>query len=459
MGSKLPTTPAQKGLSDHVGPVDELVMQSLDEEAWIEVIQKMDSVYSDLIESQVDVEEKNAKLENAQKFIRSILSSMTDVLIVTDMKGIIQRVNTAMANIVGKSEKQMVGDSLLSYFEESSLAAVDAFFEMVHSQETILDSEISLIGENDVLVPLSVNCSTHYDNKGRLVGVVLIGRPIGELRRAYTELDDAHQNLHMAQEQLVLSEKMVALGRLVAGVAHELNNPISFVFGNMHALQRYGANITQYLQALDSDLSAQELKALRAQLKIDKIARDIAPLVDGTLEGAERVRDIVQDLRRFSSAQEQPREDVDLPTILRTATKWVSTTARVRPEVDFQLEEPLSVVAHKGHIHQIVVNLVQNSIDVMADSPSPRLEIGCRLEGDAVKAWVRDFGPGISDEDMPNIFEPFYTTKPIGQGTGLGLSVSYRMAEEQGGKLSAENHPDGGAIFTLTLPMEVKNDE
>ena len=445
-------------LIEQVGSVEDLVSQAPEEEAWSEVIHKMDQVYADLVRSQVEVEEKNVNLENAQQFIRSILASMTDVLIVSDMQGIIERVNAALARIVGKDERQLIGHSLIALLDPESRNSVERFFEMVRSHEMVMDREVSLIAADGASVPLSVNCSPRHDSKGRLVGVVWIGRPIGELRRAYTELDTAHNNLRMAQEQLVLAEKMAALGRLVAGVAHELNNPISFVFGNMHALQRYGANLTRYLKALDDGLAEAELNTLRHELKIDKIAKDIAPLVEGTLEGAERVRDIVQELRRFSSTQDQHREVLDLPSIVRTAARWVLNTVPIRPVVDCNFQEPLSVVGHKGHIQQILVNLLQNAVDVMARLPAPRLEITCARAGDSVTTRVRDFGPGIPADVMPNIFEPFYTTKPIGEGTGLGLSISYRMAGDLGGTLNAENHPDGGAVFTLTLPAGSEDD-
>ncbi|WP_189434448.1 LysR substrate-binding domain-containing protein [Mesorhizobium sp. M1E.F.Ca.ET.041.01.1.1] len=140
-----------------------------------------------------------------------------------------------------------------------------------------------------------------------------------ELRRAYHQLDLAHQRLTRTQQQLVVSEKVAALGRVVAGVAHELNNPISFVFGNMHALKRYGAAIATYLDAAHGRADPQALEELRRKLKIDSIAADMKPLIDGTLEGAERVRAIVQDLRRFSSSQREGLEVFDVTRTIRTA--------------------------------------------------------------------------------------------------------------------------------------------
>jgi two-component system sensor histidine kinase HupT/HoxJ len=123
------------------------------------------------------------------------------------------------------------------------------------------------------------------------------------------------------------------------------------------------------------------------------------------------------------------------------------------------LPEPFEVVGRKGPVHQIIVNLVQNAVDVMADVEIPRLEITGRVEDGAATVEVRDNGPGIADDAMERIFEPFFTTKKIGEGTGLGLYVSYGLAEELGGKLEAGNHPEGGAVFTLRLPLKEKSHE
>jgi two-component system sensor histidine kinase HupT/HoxJ len=284
--------------------------------------------------------------------------------------------------------------------------------------------------------------------------MVIVGRPVGELRRAYRELDAAHQKLTHTQQQLLVSEKMAALGRLVAGVAHELNNPISFVFGNMYALRRYGAAITQYLEASRSGRSPEDLQALSQKLKIDQVLRDIAPLVEGTLEGAERVRDIVQDLRRFSSNQKEKPERFNAVRLVQTATDWVIKAQRVKPAVHFDMPEQLDMVGLKGQMHQIVVNLVQNAADVLANRADPLIEISCRQEGGDVVVRVADNGTGIADDKIDKIFEPFFTTKPIGTGTGLGLYVSYNMAVKQGGDLTAANRPGGGALFTLRIPVD-----
>ncbi len=433
-------------------------IEGVPESAWIEVIQQMESVYTDLVNSQTEIEQKNAELEDAHRFIRSVLSAMTDVLIVCDLDGRIQKTNDALLTLTGRTEASLLGSDVLSLFEPDSRAELHSGLS---SSEigACQDQRVALTGLDGEPFLLAVNCSNRYDADGKLVGKVLIGRSIGELQRAYQDLNQAHQSLQRAQSQLVQSEKMASLGRLVAGVAHELNNPISFVFGNMSALRSYEKRISRFLNAVDQGLPTEDLQAMRALLKIDHIMADMDSLIEGSLEGAERIRDIVQSLRRYSTPQKESITEFELRDAIITAVRWVNRGTRRPVKIDYDMPDSLAVIGHKGTVHQILMNLVQNAIDVMEDLEEPRLAISVSVSDGMACIRVRDFGPGIPEEEMPMLFEPFYTTKPVGKGTGLGLSISYGLAVNQGGDLSVENEPDGGAVFTLRLPLEARHEK
>lgn len=449
---------AETSLLDRAGIGESLTLPSSTEAAWIEVIQKMDSVYADLVRYQVELEEKNSALEEAQQFIGSVLAAMTDVLIVCDTQGVIQQVNAALEALTGKSAGEFLHRPLRAIFASDSEALAEQFPEKL-GRESLVDCEVNLLCADGSKTPLAMNCSSRYDHEGRLLGMVLLGRPVGELRRAYDELNRAHHELKQAQQQLVHSEKMASLGRLVAGVAHELNNPISFVFGNMHALKRYGARIVEYLARVDSQADVDELRRLRDELKIDRVLEDMAPLIDGTLEGAERVSDIVQDLRRYSGGQKEQPSRFNLPAVIRKAVQWVIKANRIKPEVDYTLPGDLELEGCKGQVHQILVNLVQNAIDAMSQMEQPRLHIRCDVLGSFIQIQVSDTGPGIPEENLRRIFDPFFTSKPVGRGTGLGLYISYGLAHDLGGDLGAANQPQGGAVFTLRLPRNGMHNE
>ncbi len=438
-------------LIHRAGVSESLQLNPSTETAWIEVIQKMDSVYADLVRSQVELEQKHSALEEAQRFIGSVLSAMTDVLIVCDTEGRIQQVNSALEKLTGKNSEAFLGRPIGEVFGDDSQEQVSSFPQRL-GHESLIDCEVSLRCADSSSTPLAMNCSSRFDHDGGLLGMVLIGRPVGELRRAYDELNRAHDDLKQTQQQLVHSEKMASLGRLVAGVAHELNNPISFVFGNMHALQRYGGRIDRYLRAVDEENPSPRLKKLREELKIERILDDMTPLIEGTLEGAERVSDIVQDLRRYSGGQKEESGAFNLSKVIHTAVQWVVKASRIKPEVDYRLPLELPVHGRKGQVHQILVNLAQNAVDAMDDLADPRLEIRCERIDGSVNIEVLDSGPGIPEADLAHIFDPFFTSKPVGQGTGLGLYISYGLARDLGGDLTAGNRPEGGAAFCLHLP-------
>lgn len=452
--TNLQKQPASLLMQAGLGGTPELDANS--ENAWIEVIRKMDTIYADLVHYQVELEQKNAALELAQQFIDSVLSSMTDVLIACDTAGRIQQVNTALAKLTGIAASDFVGRQLVEIFGDDSHDVVQHFPERLGSV-SLIDCEVSLRCADGSSAPLAMNCSSRYNSAGGLVGMVLLGRPVGELRRAYDDLNQAHRELQQTQQHLVQSEKMASLGRLVAGVAHELNNPISFVFGNMHALKRYGTRITQYLERVSQEIDSPALRQLHDELRIDRILSDIEPLIDGTLEGAERVSDIVQDLRRYSGGQREELSQFELPAAIRKAVQWVLKAERIKPEVHYQLPAKLKMVGRKGQLHQILINLVQNASDAMEKTEQQRLDISCEELNGMIAIRIRDFGPGIAKDQLPHIFDPFYTSKPVGQGTGLGLYISYGLAQEMNGALSAHNHPDGGAEFILSLPLDGSN--
>jgi len=421
------------------------------ESAWIEVIQKMDEVYAELVQHQVELEGNNAALEEAHNFIRGVLASMSDVLIVTDMDGLIQQGSQSLATQKGCSEKSLQGRRLASIFDPSSRPVIEQCLEEMRNGDS---------GEHEVLIDdasgasalLLIRCSPQYDHEGVLRGMVLIGRPVGELRRAYNELHETHKELKEAQMHLVQSEKMASLGRLVAGVAHELNNPISFVHSNMYAIKKYGLRLREYIEALHQRLEGKGDDTLRQQLKIDRILDDIPSLVDGGLEGTERVSRIVQDLRRFSASHREEACTFDLTDMVKSVASWVVQAGQVRAELHFE-GEPVKVINFEGYIHQVVVNLVQNALDAMEQMAQPELEIRCWQEGSYGHFRIRDYGSGIAEENLMRIFDPFFTTKDVGKGTGLGLYVSYGLIVEQcGGQMDVMNHPEGGACFTVSIP-------
>ncbi|MDR3435190.1 ATP-binding protein [Telmatospirillum sp.] len=416
------------------------------EAAWIEVIRKMDEVYSDLIRYEVDLEQKNAALEQAQQFIGSVMASMSDILVVCDQKGRIVQVNPALLHLTSFSLDDLAGQPLSILLAEQD-AQVFRPGCMVSEHEARLKSKDG--GFTDLV---AMNCSPRLERDRRPPGMVIVGRPVGELRQAYEALHDAHLDLKRAQLQLVQAEKMASLGRLVAGVAHELNNPVSFVYSNVHTLSRYREKLARYLEAVHAGVDQDIREDMRRNLKIDKLMADFGPLIEGTLEGSLRITEIVKNLRKLSFVDPTENQKVNIAEVARNALQWVKRSGKQLINLEDHLPKELMVEGIEGPLHQVFVNLIQNAVDAMKSVPHPLITLSGRRLGLQVVIVVRDNGSGIPADNLSKVFEPFFSTKGIGSGTGLGLWVSWSIIRDHGGRIEVANSPDGGAAFTIILP-------
>lgn len=428
-------------------------MEGVDESTWLDVIQKMDEVYTRLIDDEVELEKKNTELEQSQQFIFSVLTSMSDVLVVCDERGLIEQANAALCELVGRPEEQLRGSSLADLLADA--ASVDAAriaMDRSDAPRAGQGIELNLLDRAGQPVPVDANCTPRIGANGRRVGTVWVGRPTAELKRAYHEMRAAHDALKRTQQQLLHSEKMASLGQLVAGVAHELNNPISFVLGNVHALRKYCDRLQTYMAALHAHEPEPVLVAMRQKLRIEHLMGDLPSLIEGTLEGAQRTADIVHGLKRFSAMDPEERSPVNLVDVIERAIHWVQKGRSTPVDVRWQAETACTVMGSAGQLQQVMMNLLQNAFDALGDTPSPVVRVVMGCEDERVRVTVSDNGPGIPDEHLLRIFDPFFTTKPVGKGTGLGLSISYGIVEQHGGRLSAHNAAGGGAEFVLELP-------
>lgn len=296
------------------------------------------------------------------------------------------------------------------------------------------------------------------------------------LEVANAKLADMNRNLEKkVKEQaalLIQSEKMSSLGVLAAGVAHEINNPICFVHGNLDAIQKYSAAIKKLLihyEALEEAAGRSEGDALRPLIqaidefkaghKIDFILADIVNLANESLEGTRRVRDIVKELRGFSHVDEAERQPTGINlTIDKTLTMMA---AGLRPDTEIvKTYGSLPMVSgYPQKLSQVFLNVLMNAAQAVSDNG--RIEIATRLlpsdKGDArpiAEIRVTDNGHGIQEGALSKVFDPFFTTKPAGEGTGLGLSISYEIVKLHGGDIILEGTGRAGTTVRILLPVD-----
>lgn len=282
-----------------------------------------------------------------------------------------------------------------------------------------------------------------------------------ELRRRNVELTLLNDKLSMAQQQLLQAEKMASIGQLAAGVAHEINNPIGYIFSNVGTLQTYLGDLFVMLdsyQAAEGALAdpavARQLAALRQQIDLDFLRGDIPLLMRESQEGIARVRHIVQDLKDFSRADAQQQWIwANLHHGIDSTLNIVSHEIKYKADLVKQYGDLPDIECLPSQLNQVIMNLVVNAAHAIATHGTITIRTGHDAEHDQVWISVGDTGAGIAAENLTRIFDPFFTTKPIGQGTGLGLSLAYGIIQKHHGRIDVDSVIGQGSTFRITLPV------
>jgi signal transduction histidine kinase len=276
-----------------------------------------------------------------------------------------------------------------------------------------------------------------------------------QLRTAHEELQAAYRELQATQMQLIQREKMASVGQLVAGVAHELNNPIGFVYSNVTTLEDFVRRLRAMLEAYRTaplpEVDRARLQAEWDTRKVDYALKYLDSMIQGIREGAERARKIVRDLRVFARTQDDVWQSVDIHEEIESSLTLLNHLLKDRVSVHRKYGELPDVECIRSQMDQVFLNLLANAAQAI---PGPgAITIETRRDGPTAVIDIADTGPGIPPEIMGRLFDPFFTTKPVGEGTGLGLSISYEIVKKHGGEIRAESPADGGAIFTVRIPL------
>ncbi|MBQ5964427.1 ATP-binding protein [Massilia sp. ZL223] len=282
-----------------------------------------------------------------------------------------------------------------------------------------------------------------------------------ELVRRNAELTEVNARLSMAQEQLVQSEKLASIGQLAAGVAHEINNPIGYVFSNFETLGGYIGRMLEMFKAYEeaeASIAAPEvlerLRAMRAGIDLDYLIEDIPVLMSESREGITRVRKIVQDLKDFSRVDaNQEWQWANLHAGLDSTLNIVSNEVKYKAEVVREYGDIPDIECLPSQLNQVFMNIVVNGAHAITGHGRITIRTGVAEDGSQVWVEIADNGSGIAKEHLARIFDPFFTTKPIGSGTGLGLSLSYGIIQKHHGQIEVQSELGKGTTFRITLPV------
>lgn len=303
-----------------------------------------------------------------------------------------------------------------------------------------------------------------YDGEGRPVRFLGIVLDLTERKRAEQALEEAHRKLQEKQAYLVHSEKMASIGQLAAGVAHEINNPIGFIHSNLGVLADYTQTVhtlldaTQDLLSGTADAEARDaalarIRTLFGEEDITFILDDIDLLVAESRDGSRRVKEIVQSLKRFAHNDNVAMKPADLNELLQTTIRVLRHELKHKAEVHEHFQ-PLPVLyCNPGQLNQVFMNLLVNAIQAIEEQGT--ITVATEATEAKVIARISDTGQGIPPDQLGELYNPFYTTKPVGEGSGLGLSIAYGIVKRHGGQIEVESRVGHGTTFEIHLPLRL----
>ncbi|WP_373528789.1 sensor histidine kinase, partial [Nostoc sp.] len=291
-----------------------------------------------------------------------------------------------------------------------------------------------------------------------------------------TELKNALEELQRTQSQVIQSEKMSSLGQLVAGIAHEINNPVNFIHGNLDYVQEYTQNLLAFVQLYQEHDSnpAIEIQAAAEEIELEFLQEDLPKMLTSMKVGTDRIRQIVLSLRSFSRMDEAELKAVNIHEGIDSTLMILQHRFKAKPEQpEIQVIKnygnvPL-VECYAGQLNQVFMNILVNAIDALEERNAKRTyqeiennpsQIKIRtsvINSTLLEVAIADNGVGISQEFQQRIFDPFFTTKPVGKGTGMGMSISYQIiTEKHGGKLECFSTLGEGTEFIIQIPLRLK---
>ena len=284
-----------------------------------------------------------------------------------------------------------------------------------------------------------------------------------ELYQANSELSDTLAKLQDTQAHLVQSEKMASIGQMAAGVAHEINNPIGFVSSNLDSLKHYIESLVQVIEQdgklIDECQQVESLGALvsasaqaRDQADLEFLLEDLDSLIAESIDGTQRVKRIVADLKDFSHVDQPEMVVADLHELIDKTLAVAANEIRYKTEIVRNYGEVPPITCYGGKISQVVLNFIMNAAQAIEEQGTITIQTGS--EADQVWFEIRDTGRGIPAEVLSKIYDPFFTTKPVGEGTGLGLHMVHKIVEAHQGSVHVESTEGVGTAFRVTLPVD-----
>ena len=459
---------------------------------------------------------ESALIASERKY-RDLVETSQDIIWSVNAAGHLTFVNQAVRQIYGYEPFDAIGSSFVQFLPPERVNQEQEAFQRLLAGESFFQHETIHLAKDGRSIHLLLNAIALRDSQGNVIGATGTASDVTErkqaedaLRQSETrerekamQLQQTLEKLQRTQAQLIQTEKMSSLGQMVAGVAHEINNPINFIYGNLAHADSYFQDLLQLLALYQQTypLPPNPIQQAIEEIDLDFTIADLQKLLGSMKVGSDRIRNIVQGLRNFSRLDQARMKPVNLHEGINNTLMLLQHRLR-QPGNRFNIEivkdygQLPQVVCYASQLNQVFMNVLVNAIDAVEESrrqeaegsgrtaaagqqredkindppssilhppssilhpPSsaPKVQIRTAATSDnTVAIWIIDNGPGMDEDVRSRIFDPFFTTKPVGQGTGLGLSISYQIVvERHNGQLTCQSSPEWGTAFTIELPI------
>lgn len=442
-------------------------------EVWLDIhltpIKDLDgSVRSILLVGRDITDQRRAEGE-LRKLLRAVEQNPASIVI-TDIKGTIEYVNPKFCDVTGFSREEAIGQNprVLKSGEMSPEGYRDLWATISAGREW--HGEFHNRRKNGELFWEAASISPIRDPEGNVTHYIAVKEDITarkllevQLQKEKDQLEQAYADLKTLQSQLLQQEKMSSIGQLAAGVAHEINNPMGFIMSNLNTLRKYLDRLQDYIRTQEKAVadtaaglaSANDqlnlIRTERGRLKIDFVLSDAVSLLAESLEGAERVKRIVQDLKGFSRVDEAEEKMADINAGLESTINIVWNEIKYKATVHKDFGELPQTKCNPGQLNQVFMNLLINAAQAIDETGEIRIRTWA--ENGRIVIGISDSGVGIPPDKIGRIFEPFFTTKDVGKGTGLGLSIAYDIVKKHGGEIDVQSEVGRGTTFTISIPV------
>ena len=429
------------------------------------------------VEDLWELDQAKAQIEKSHARFREIIESISDIYFIHDLAGHFTYLAPQITTFLGYPLESLLGHSLNEITHPDDLGPIEIMInELLQTRIPHENIEMRVRHANGNWVWMSVSHSVMVDETDAIIGIQGFARNINDRKVAEQNLQTRTEHLELTlqelqrtQTQMIQSEKMSSLGQLVAGIAHEINNPVNFIHGNLTYSDQYSQDLIRIITAYKAELPepSDALQEMMDDIDLDYLMMDLPKLVNSMKVGADRIREIVLSLRNFSRLDEAEFKVADLHSGIDSTLMILQNRFKAkdeRPEIIVNLDygDIPDVECYAGQLNQVFMNVIANAIDALEESwtgkhvANPELTIQTfRQDDDRVIISISDNGLGIESEQLSRLFDPFYTTKPVGQGTGMGLSISYQIVvDRHGGTLDCISAIGSGTKFVITLPIE-----